>query len=164
MKKNKPSVSAGNVGKHGEYKLISYLLKQVSAVFSLQIERALAKYKLTGPQFAILGLIRSHRGISSADLARRSLKTRQTISVIVANLEKMELISRHSHAIHKKIQQLEITDKGLVLHNQCREAVWETEKELLMDNSYENEGMIRNWLLQVVSHHGSMEELQEIDG
>lgn len=158
MKKKQPLVNASNVGTHGEYKTINHLLMRASAIVYQQRDQVVRAFNLTAPQFSALGIIRSRRGISSADLARRSLKTPQTMSVIVANLEKMGLIVRHPHPVYKKVQRLEITDAGVELHNRCREKVWENEKEMMLDCTDEEEKMIRQWLLRMIMHYEPLDD------
>ncbi|WP_277741556.1 MarR family winged helix-turn-helix transcriptional regulator [Acidithiobacillus sulfuriphilus] len=74
---------------------------------------------MTWPQFSVLTMIASYLGASGADLARLSLLTPQTVSVIVNNLEKAGWVVRRAHDQHGRILVLEITDAG------ChRPAIW----------------------------------------
>ena len=115
-----PAIPPLGQGKRGEQGYLGYLLRQASAAHRLRMERAMADVGVTLPQFLVLTMIRAYPGISNADLARLSLLTPQTVSVIVANLERSGAIARRPHAVHGRIQHIDVTPEGLALLDACR--------------------------------------------
>ena len=107
-------------GKRGEQGYLGYLLRQASVALRTRIERDLSEEDVTPPQFAVLTMVGAYPGLSNADLARLSLLTPQTVSVIVSNLKRSGRLASHPHAVHGRIQQLEITNAGRDLLARCR--------------------------------------------
>ena len=89
---------------------------------------------------------------SGAKLARLSLLTPQTMSVIVGNLERAEMVSRRPHEVHGRIQIIEITDAGRELLVRCKSAVQSAETALLSSVTQADEIAVRRWLVQVAKH------------
>lgn len=143
------SIPEPGEGKRGELGHIGYLLRQAHAVHRLRMERALADLQLTPPQFAVLTMLAAYPGLSGADLARLAMLTPQTVSVIVANLERAAAISRRPHPVHGRIQLLEVTETGLQLLSACRGRVQQLEQQLLVGMSESEEQLIRRWLVNV---------------
>ncbi|MFZ6861895.1 MarR family winged helix-turn-helix transcriptional regulator [Undibacterium sp. Ji67W] len=145
---NKKIPQAGE-GKRGEQGYLGYLLRQATTAYRARMEKALAKLDITPPQFSVLTMIAAYEGVSNADLARLSLLTPQTVSVIVNNLEKSGAITRRAHAIHGRIQQLQITTSGQETLAQCKSCVQQVEKELNMSLSEEDAAIIKRWLVNI---------------
>jgi hypothetical protein len=66
---------------------IGYLLKRVQFRLRSQMDKVLESKGLTTPQYAVLSFLEHEPGASSAELARRSFVTPQTMIRIVENLE-----------------------------------------------------------------------------
>lgn len=148
----KTAVPAVGEGKRGEQGHIGYLLRQAHTAHRLRMERALADLAVTLPQFSVLTMLVAYPGASGADLARLSLLTPQTMSVIVANLERSGSISRHPHAVHGRIQQIEVTEVGRQLLAKCRSRAKAVEDELLVGISQADQTAVRRWLVKVAVH------------
>ena len=65
----------------------------MDAAQAKQIEEAVKPRGLTVPQYTTLSVLRRHSGLSNAQLARRSLTTPQSMSEVIAALERNGLIS-----------------------------------------------------------------------
>lgn len=102
---------------------------------------------VTLPQFLVLTMIRAYPGVSNADLARLAMQTPQTVSVIVANLERSGAITRRPHAVHGRIQHIEVTPEGAALLAACRKRSGGIEQELLEGFTPEEEQVVRRWLV-----------------
>ncbi len=139
-------------GKRGETGYIGYLLRQAHAAYRIRMERSLQDMGLTLPQFSVLTMLAAYPRASSAELARLSLLTPQTMSVIVGNLERAGAVSRRPHEEHGRIQIIEITDAGLELLARCKSAVQSAEDALLADITETDESAVRRWLVQVAKH------------
>lgn len=125
-----------------------YLLRQAAGAHRLRMDRALAELAVTPPQFLVLTLLAAHPGQSSADLARISLLTTATVSVIVANLERIGAVVRRSHAVHGRIQHLDLSLAGERLLAACRAPVSTVEAELAAGLDDAGAEAVRNWLIR----------------
>ena len=83
--------------------------------------------------------------------------TPQTVSVIVANLERAGSVARRPHSVHGRILTLEITDSGRALLDRCRERVRVLERALAAGLSPEEETVIRRWLAAVAAEGGEVD-------
>lgn len=151
MRKNqsKTAIPAIGEGKRGEQGHIGYLLRQAGNAHRMRMERALAELDATLPQFSVLTMLAAYPGASGADLARLSLLTPQTMSVIVSNLERGGYITRRPHAVHGRIQLIEISETGRELLAKCRSRVKSVEDQLFAGVSEEDEAVVRRWLVQI---------------
>ncbi|RWA73015.1 MarR family transcriptional regulator [Mesorhizobium sp.] len=150
-RKTSPAIPAPGEGKRGEQGYIGYLLRQAAGAYRLRVERALGEFGVTQPQFATLTMLSAYPGISNADLARLAVLTPQTVSVIVANLERAGSLVRKPHAVHGRIQHLDLSDSGRALLKKCRERVQKLERELTAGLSATEEHAVRRWLVGVAT-------------
>ncbi|WP_343714611.1 MarR family transcriptional regulator [Inquilinus sp.] len=149
-----PEIPRPGEGKRGEAGYFGYLLRQAGGAYRLRMERALADLEVTPPQFTALTMIAAYPGLSSADVARLAVLTPQTVSVIIANLERAGSVRRRPHPVHGRILTLEITDNGQTLLARCRERVLVLEKQLAAGLTAEEEAVIRRWLAAVAAEGG----------
>jgi len=149
LQKSTTPIPAIGEGKRGEAGHIGYLLRQAHAAHRIRMERSLHEMGLTLPQFSVLTMLAAYPGASGAELARLSLLTPQTMSVIVANLERSGVVSRQAHKEHGRIQVIDITDAGQELLARCKSAVQSAESSLLADVSPADEMVVRRWLVQI---------------
>jgi DNA-binding MarR family transcriptional regulator len=144
-----PSVPQPGEGKRGEDGYLGYLLRQAAGAYRHRMDQALADLDVTSPQFAVMTMLNAYPGLSNADLARLAMLTPQTVSVIVANLERAATIRRLPHDVHGRILQIELTPKGLSLLRRCRERVQALEREVSQSLSKADEAVVRRWLAAV---------------
>lgn len=143
------AVPAPGEGKRGEGGYLGYLLRQASAANRLRMERALADLDVTLPQFVVLTMLGSYPGLSNADLARLAVLTPQTVSVIVANLERSGAIDRQPHPVHGRILNIVLTGAGRELLARCRERAMANEARLRKGLTKSEETAIRRWLARL---------------
>lgn len=136
-------------GKRGEQGYIGYLLRQAGAAYKLAFERALADLGVTQPQFLVLTMLKAYPGASNADIARLTMLTPQTVSVIVGNLKKAGAVSGRPHAVHGRIQHLDVTEEGAALLARCRRRTTAIEEQMVAGLSRQEEQIIRRWLVNV---------------
>jgi DNA-binding MarR family transcriptional regulator len=136
-------------GKRGEAGYLGYLLRQAAGAYRHRMERALADLEVTPPQFAVMTMLKAYPDQSSADLARLALLTPQTVSVIVANLERAGSIVRRPHSVHGRILTIELTESGMDLLERCRIRVLALEREAAEGLSQAEEAAIRRWLVRI---------------
>ncbi|TFW03196.1 MarR family transcriptional regulator [Oxalobacteraceae bacterium OM1] len=153
--KSHASIPAIGEGKRGVEGHIGYLLRQAHSAHRISMEKALAETGMTLPQFSVLTMLAAYPGASGATLARLSLLTPQTMSVIIANLEKAGFVSRHAHPTHGRIQEIEITVEGKKLLAKCKTAVASAEAALLENLTPAEEKVVRRWLVDIAMRSGS---------
>ncbi|TGD87313.1 MarR family transcriptional regulator [Mycolicibacterium sp. CH28] len=142
------AVPSAGVGKRGEEGHLGYLLRQANVAFRSRLERALAEFGVTQPQFAVLTMVDAYPGCSSADLARLSLLTPQTVTVIVANLRRDGLLTATPHPVHGRIRQLALADRGRTVLADCKDIVGALEAKLAAGLSRSEADIVRRWLVQ----------------
>ena len=143
-KSHPPKVGEGKRGEEGH---LGYLLRQAAGAYRQRMDRALADLHVTPPQFAVLTMLATYPGYSNADLARLALLTPQTVSVIVANLERMGAIERRPHAVSQRIVQLGLTKAGHALLARCRAYVDVVERDLGAGLTSAEDRVVRRWLV-----------------
>lgn len=143
------TVPAIGEGKRGEAGHLGYLLRQAAGGFRLRLERDLADLDVTQPQFVVMTMIAAYPGVSSADLARLAMQTPQTLSTIIANLLRAGIVTRRPHAVHGRIQQLQLTESGAGLLVKCRQRVARLEAQLEAGLTAGEEEALRRWLVRV---------------
>lgn len=139
-------------GKRGEQGYLAYLLRQASGAVRSAIERALEDLQVTQPQFLVMTMINAYPGISGAEIARLAMLTPQTISLIIANLERDGRLTRSISPDHGRVQILQLTPQGSDLLVQCRERARKVDALLRTDLPPEEEQIIRRWLVAVATH------------
>jgi len=144
-------------GKRGEAGYLGYLLRQAAGAYRLRLERALADIQVTPPQFSVLTMLAAYPGHSNADLARLALLTPQTVSVIIANLERMGAVVRRPHEVHGRIQHIDLSPNGEAQLAECRARAHAVEHELTARLPPAEEQAIRHWLVGVATAAGSKE-------
>lgn len=142
-----PRLPVPGEGKRGESGYLGYLLRQAAGAYRLKMERALADLGVTPPQFVVLTMLAAYPGHSNADLARVAVLSPQTMSLIVANLVRAGAVLRRPHAVHGRIQQLEISALGRTLLADCNMRVAAVERALIADLPSAEERTIRRWLV-----------------
>jgi DNA-binding MarR family transcriptional regulator len=145
--KNSATLPAVGDGKRGAKGHLGYLLRQANVAVRGCIERDLAELEVTHPQFVVLTMIAAYPGLSNADLARLSLLTPQTVSVIVSNLRGAGLVECQPHPVHGRIQQLDLTGVGREKLARCKQRVQVIEKQLSASLSADEEAAVRRWLV-----------------
>ena len=125
---------------------LGFLLRQAAAVHRLKMERALADLHVTPPQFLALRLIAENPGISNADLSRMASLTTPTVSVIVSNLKRRGALMSRPHAVHGRIQQLDLSEEGRPLLAVCKERASEVEADLQAGMTAAEIRTICSWL------------------
>ncbi len=144
-----PSIPAPGEGKRGEDGYLGYLLRQAAGAYRNRMDRALADLEVTPPQFVVMTMLNAYPGISNADIARLALLTPQTVSVIVANLERNGTIRRLPHSVHRRIVQLELTDEARFLLRLCQKRVQRLEHDIAGGLSGSDQAVVRQWLVSV---------------
>jgi len=110
---------------------IGYLLKRAQAALRAEMDKQLARHGLTTPQYAALSALENMPGLSSAELARRSFVTPQTMIRIVAGLEEKGLVTRSEHLVHGRILETTLTAEGQRAIRAGHKVVFDVERRML---------------------------------
>lgn len=141
-----PEPGAGKRGVDGH---VGYLLRQAGVAFRASMEEALSDLGVTLPQFAAMTMVAAYPGLSNADLARLSLLTPQTMSLIVRNLTRAGTLRCRPHPVHGRIRRLDLTAAGKALLARCNRRVRLVEARLTAGLSAGEERAVRHWLVRV---------------
>ena len=136
------AVPLAGQGKRGDIGYIGYLLRQAANAYESHLARTLGDLDITPPQFSVMTMIAAYPGLSNADIARLSFLTPQTVGVIVGNLVKGNISTKHAHAVHGRIQQFELTDLGRSLLAEAKKS-WNCRGWLMKQLHAENELTVR---------------------
>jgi DNA-binding MarR family transcriptional regulator len=110
---------------------ISYLVKWVERGLRVQLDAALAPHGLTTPEYTALSVLRQRDGLSSAQLARRTLVTAQAMNQLVISLERRRFITRTPDLANARVQKASLTAKARRLLDTCDDATSSIEARLL---------------------------------
>lgn len=110
---------------------VSYLVKWVERGISLRFDAILGELGVSTPEYTALSVLARRAGLSSAQLARRTLVSAQAMNQLVIALEKRRLIVRKSDPDHGRIQRASLTPAGRKLVAECDRATAEIEALLL---------------------------------
>ena len=107
-----------------------HAIKRAEQALIAAKDAALRPFDLTVPQYAALLLLAGQPGLSGAELARRALVTPQTMSTVLANLERKGLVDRAVHPVHSRIVEVRLTDRGADLLRRADQAALRVEAAL----------------------------------
>jgi DNA-binding MarR family transcriptional regulator len=110
---------------------LGYLVKRAQHSLRTSMDEALSPVAITTPQYNVLCAVEVEPGISNAALARSAFVTAQSMQGIVANLERLGLISRVQGPDHGRILRSELTLRGLEVLTQAHALVKVVEVRLV---------------------------------
>ena len=110
---------------------VTYLVKRLESAVRRDLDAIMQEQGLTTPQYAALSILRSSPGLSSAQLARRSFVTAQSMQVMVAAFERSGFIDRRADAGHQRILSNYLTPAGEAVLARSEEAADRVEKQML---------------------------------
>lgn len=109
---------------------VGYVLKQAAAALRHAMDEVLRPQNLTVPQYSCLELLGQRPGISSAELARGTFVTRQSMHVVLQGLEKRRLVTRPATAAQGRELPAELTRAGRAQLRVASAAVRGVEKRM----------------------------------
>lgn len=95
----------------GPHQVIWALRRAEMAVQSVK-EQQLRPLGIAPAHYALLMTVNSGPGLTGAELARRLHVTPQAVASLVARLTERGWLERRSHARHRHVQELHLTDEG----------------------------------------------------
>lgn len=110
---------------------VGHSLKRAQQTLRAAMDRTLREEGVTAPQYAVLKLLNQQPGLSSAELARWSFVTPQTMNDIVAGLEAAALVDRTPHPDGGRRLQVALTALGRRTLDRCDAVVEDIETRLV---------------------------------
>ena len=110
---------------------VTYLVKRLESAVRRDLDAIMQEQGLTTPQYAALSILRRSPGLSSAQLARRSYVTAQSMQVMVAAFQRSGFIDRRTDAVHQRILRNYLTTEGEAVLARSEEAADRIEKQML---------------------------------
>jgi DNA-binding MarR family transcriptional regulator len=123
-----------------------YLIKQVELAARAQLDEIFRPIGMTALQYTALTVLERHSDLSSAQLARNSFVTAQTMADMVRALEDRRLIERHRDATDRRRLVLALTGDGRRLLGRYRSRVAALEERMLRGLTPEQAAELRRGL------------------
>jgi DNA-binding MarR family transcriptional regulator len=127
---------------------LSYLVGRLDRMLRRRLSAAVEPHGLTLPAYTALSVLRTHDGLSNAQLARRSLVTPQSMSEAISLLVDRGYVRRRADPDHGRIIRTELTRAGLRALERCDQAVDQVEREMLADLDADEVGVVRAALIR----------------
>jgi DNA-binding MarR family transcriptional regulator len=129
-----------------------YMAWQFGQAMVQQLERALRPLNLNLAQLRCLVQVALTPGISSAEVARRSGLTAQSMGAAVNGLVSRGLVERGPHPTNRRVLELRVTDPGRTLAERAQQVVDDLELEMFAVLSAEEQGTLKTLLQRLVGH------------
>ncbi|PRX47650.1 DNA-binding MarR family transcriptional regulator [Prauserella shujinwangii] len=124
----------------------AYLVKRLELAVRARLDAAVRPHGLTTAQYTALTALRGGPGMSSAQLARRSFVSPQTMQELVVNLERRGLVTRSPSPDNRRVLGISLTDAGEAELRRLDEDVDEIERQMLADLDDEQVAALREAL------------------
>ena len=111
--------------------LLIYMLKQVELAVRARLDEIVRPAGLTALQYTALSVLERHTDMSSAQLARSSFVTAQSMADMITALEGRKLNERHRDRTDRRRLVVALTDDGRALLDRCRPKVAALEATML---------------------------------
>lgn len=111
--------------------MLLYLVKQVELAIRSHLDDLLRPAGLTALQYTALTVLERHPDLSSAQLARNSFVTAQSMADMITTLEGHGLIERHRDRTDRRRLVVALTIDGRELLDRYRDQVDALEKQML---------------------------------
>ncbi len=116
--------------------LLLYLVKQVELAVRARLDEIVRPDGLTALQYTALTVLERHADMSSAQLARYSFVTAQSMADMIAILEARGLIARHRDHVDRRRLVVALTPAGHALLDEYRDTVRALEEGMLAGLSH----------------------------
>lgn len=105
-----------------------YLVKQLELAIRAVLDDVLRPHGITTPQYTALTALAARDGLTSAQLARRSFVTPQTMHEQVIALERAGLVSRERDETNRRVLLIHLTELGRDRMRACAGVVADLER------------------------------------
>ncbi|MFJ4438557.1 MarR family winged helix-turn-helix transcriptional regulator [Streptomyces sp. NPDC088923] len=112
-------------------KSLGYLLKEASSALRTAMEAVLRPLGMTVTHYSCLELLAQRPGLSNSELARGAFVTRQSMNVLLQNLERDGYVTRPAQAPRGKVLPARLTPRGRQSLEKATAAVRSVEVRML---------------------------------
>lgn len=126
-----------------------FYIYQVEQLVRGNVEKALVKYGLTAGQYMALNLLAHLEPITSADLARKSRITPQSMGEYVRGMEELGLIKREANENNKRHLLIKSTPAGREILKKCEISIDEVEADFFSGLAPEEQHSLKFMLSRV---------------
>lgn len=130
---------------------LGYLFRLGHQSFRAAIADALALHQLSPPQYGALSAFDAVPELSSAELARLTAVTPQTMNTLVHQLLERELLTRRPHPTHGKVVILQLSEQGRRILDRATPAVRAVEHTALTGLTQRETRIVTTWLAELTS-------------
>jgi DNA-binding MarR family transcriptional regulator len=123
--------------------LLLYLVKRVELAVRARLEEIVKPAGLTAIQYTALTVLERHDDMSSAQLARLSFVTAQSMADMITTLEGRRLIERHRDRADRRRLVVSLTAAGRVLLDRYRDEVAALEGDMIAGLTRQQTGELR---------------------
>jgi DNA-binding MarR family transcriptional regulator len=125
---------------------LMYMMKQIELATRARLDELFRPIGMTALQYTALTVLERHPDLSSAQLARNSFVTTQSMADMVTALEERGLIERHRDAADRRRLVLALTEDGRALLRRYRGKVDALERQMLTGLTGEQVSGLRHTL------------------
>jgi DNA-binding MarR family transcriptional regulator len=111
--------------------LLLYLMKRVELAVRARLDEIVRPAGLTAAQYTALTVLERHDDMSSAQLARHSFVTAQSMADMITTLQGRRLIERHRDRADRRRLVVSLTAEGRVLLDRYRDKVAALERDMI---------------------------------
>ncbi len=129
-----------------------YLAWQLGQATAQRLERALRPLDLNLAQLRCLVQVTLTPGVSSAEIARRSGITAQSMGAAVNALIERGMVVRGPHPTNRRVLELRITAPGLALADSAQEVLEDVQQQLFGVLADDEQETVRVLLRRLVEH------------
>jgi DNA-binding MarR family transcriptional regulator len=115
----------------GPEPMFMYLVKQLELAIRSRLDDIIRPSGLTALQYTALTVLERHPDMSTAQLARNSFVTSQSMADMITNLESRGLIQRNRDQADRRRLVVALTPEGRQLLDRNRDAVTEMEAQMV---------------------------------
>jgi DNA-binding MarR family transcriptional regulator len=146
---------------------LGYLLKQASTALRAAMEEVLRPLGMSMTHYSCLELLSQRPGLSGSELARGAFVTRQSMNVLLRNLEKDGLVTRPAEAPVGKVLPTRLTPRGRRSLEKATVAVRSVEVRMLAGMSSTEQAdafrILRSMIGRLRAGHDGHDEHDEHD-
>ncbi|MGH3265637.1 MAG: MarR family winged helix-turn-helix transcriptional regulator [Trebonia sp.] len=126
--------------------LLTYMVKQLELAVRARLDEIVRPVGLTTLQYTALSVLERHTDLSSAQLARNSFVTAQSMADMITALEGRKLIERHRDRSDRRRLVVALTGQGRDLLDRCRPEVAALEATMVTGLSASQSDALRSAL------------------
>ena len=109
------------------------LLSKSARLMSNQLNKSLLEHEVTSEQWAVLSSLWKKDGVTQQELADLSNKNKASITHLIDNLEKRDLVERRTDENDRRNKMIYLTKEGADLQSTLTKVVSKTMKKITAD-------------------------------